>query len=155
MTDDERRADVDGRGAVNQRAYRAAIVSFLVAIAGGIAAAIGYGIDNTGDLLGLGLAAALVGIGFGLVAGPSTSSSTSTSCRSASRCTITPVDRRRAARRDRDRRRDASAGAGSCSALFGGSFASLVVGFVGPIGSLGPKPSGERGRTSWRPGRAS
>ena len=38
-------------------------------------------------------------------------------------------------------------------ALFAGSLASLVVGFVGPIGSLGPKPRGERARTSWAPGR--
>ena len=37
-------------------------------------------------------------------------------------------------------------------ALFGGSFASMVVGFVGPIGSLGPKPRGERNRTAWTPG---
>ncbi len=51
----------------NVRAYRAAVVSFVIATAGGIAAAIGYGTDNTGDLLGLGLAAALFGIGFGLV----------------------------------------------------------------------------------------
>ena len=36
--------------------------------------------------------------------------------------------------------------------MFGGSFASLVIGFVGPIGSLGPKPRGERQRTSWTPG---
>ena len=35
-------------------------------------------------------------------------------------------------------------------ALFAGSLASLVVGFVGPIGSLGPKPRGERARTNGR-----
>ena len=51
----------------NVRAYRAAIVSFVIAIGGGIAAAIGYATEQTGDLLGLGLAAALIGIGFGLV----------------------------------------------------------------------------------------
>ena len=28
----------------------------------------------------------------------------------------------------------------------------MLVGFVGPIGSLGPRPRGERQRTSWRPG---
>jgi ubiquinol-cytochrome c reductase iron-sulfur subunit len=37
--------------------------------------------------------------------------------------------------------------------LFAGSLGSLVIGFVGPIGSLGPKPGGERGRTSWAAGR--
>jgi len=36
--------------------------------------------------------------------------------------------------------------------LLGLSFVSMVVGFVGPIGSLGPRPSGERRRTSWRAG---
>ena len=41
------------------RAYRAAVVAFVVAIVGGIAAAVGYWTDNTGDLLGLGLAASL------------------------------------------------------------------------------------------------
>ena len=38
-------------------------------------------------------------------------------------------------------------------ALFAGSIASLAVGFIGPIGSLGPKPRGERGRTSWGDGK--
>jgi ubiquinol-cytochrome c reductase iron-sulfur subunit len=37
--------------------------------------------------------------------------------------------------------------------LLGGSFASLAVGFVGPIGSLGPRPRGERSRTGWAAGR--
>ena len=97
----ERRRCTRG-AAVNQRAYRAAVVSFVVAIAGGIVAAIGYGTDNTGDLLGLGLAAALGGIGFGLVvAGPSTSTSTSTPCSSASRCVTTAAERRTTARGDR------------------------------------------------------
>ena len=54
-------------GMPNIRAYRAAIVSFVVAIAGGIAAAIGYGTDHTGNFLGLGLAVSLFAIGFGLV----------------------------------------------------------------------------------------
>jgi ubiquinol-cytochrome c reductase iron-sulfur subunit len=36
--------------------------------------------------------------------------------------------------------------------LLGGAFVSMIVGFVGPIGSLGPKPRGERQRTSWRAG---
>ena len=37
--------------------------------------------------------------------------------------------------------------------LLGGSFLSLVIGFVGPVGSLGPKPGGERDRTGWAAGR--
>ena len=36
--------------------------------------------------------------------------------------------------------------------LMGGAFVSMLVGFVGPIGSLGPKPRGERGRTGWEAG---
>ncbi len=36
--------------------------------------------------------------------------------------------------------------------LLSGAFLSTFVGFVGPIGSLGPKPRGERGRTSWTKG---
>jgi ubiquinol-cytochrome c reductase iron-sulfur subunit len=36
--------------------------------------------------------------------------------------------------------------------LLGGSFLSMFIGFVGPIGSLGPKPRGERARTAWAAG---
>ncbi len=36
--------------------------------------------------------------------------------------------------------------------LLGGAFVSTLVGFFGPVGSLGPKPHGERGRTSWTNG---
>src|ERR687892_415333 len=51
----------------NQRAYRAAVVLFTLAIAGGVTAAIGYGTERTGNLLGLGLTFALGGIGIGLI----------------------------------------------------------------------------------------
>nr|MBA3804064.1 hypothetical protein [Acidimicrobiia bacterium] len=55
-------------GPENVRAARAATIAFAAATVGGIAAAVGYATDNTGDLLGLGLAVALTGIGFGFVA---------------------------------------------------------------------------------------
>ena len=53
---------------MNQRAYRAAVISFALAVAGGVMAAIGYGTGHTERMLGIGLALALCGIGFGLVA---------------------------------------------------------------------------------------
>ncbi len=37
--------------------------------------------------------------------------------------------------------------------LFAGSLGSLVIGFVGPIGSLGPKPRGELRHTGWSAGK--
>jgi ubiquinol-cytochrome c reductase iron-sulfur subunit len=37
--------------------------------------------------------------------------------------------------------------------LLAGSFGSLIVGFVGPIGSLGPKPEGQLKHTGWSAGR--
>jgi hypothetical protein len=65
VTDDARREPRP----VNRRAYRAAVVAFAIAFAGGIVAAVGFWIEETGDMLGLGLAAALTRIGVGLVAG--------------------------------------------------------------------------------------
>ena len=136
---------------VNQRAYRAAIISFLVAIAGGIVAAIGYATENTGDLLGLGLAAALVGIGFGLVCWAKYLDLDEHVVQQREPLQITPVARAEM----HDEIEDSTEIFGRRKVLlllFGGSFASLVVGFVGPIGSLGPKPRGERARTSWKAG---
>jgi len=139
------------RGGPNIRAYRAAVVSFVVAIVGGIAAAIGYGTENTGDLLGLGLAVSLFAIGFGLVCwakyldfdehvgqareplvlAPETAAELHEELGS----TLGVLGRRKL-----------------LVGLLGGSFLSMFVGFVGPIGSLGPKPRGERARTAWRAG---
>ncbi|MEP4650389.1 MAG: hypothetical protein ABJ314_09415, partial [Ilumatobacter sp.] len=52
---------------MNLRAYRAATVAFVVAVAGGLLAAAAYWTSETQTLLGVGLALALGGIGFGLV----------------------------------------------------------------------------------------
>ena len=133
------------------RAYRAAVVCFVVAVAGGLVAAYGYWSEHTESLLGLGLAIALVGIGAGLV----------------SWAKFLDLDEHVAQQRDRtrttaDERAEFHDVAGDTAAtigrrrlltvLFSGSLVSMFVGFVGPIGSLGPKPRGERQRTGWSTG---
>jgi ubiquinol-cytochrome c reductase iron-sulfur subunit len=139
------------RRPVNRRAYRAAVAAFTIAFAGGIAAAIGYWTDETGDLLGLGLAAALIGIGFGLVAWAKYLDLDEHVVQEREPLTVSPDERQQlrdeiAASKETVGRRPLLLG------LLGGAFLSMVIGFVGPIGSLGPKPRGERGRTSWRAG---
>jgi len=137
--------------AINQRAYRAAIVAFVIAIAGGIVAAVGYATDNTDYMLGLGLAVALGGIGFGLVSWSKYLDLDEHAVQDREPLQMTPADRVGIAEqveltKETVGRRKLLVG------LFGASFVSMLVGFVGPIGSLGPKPRGERQRTSWRAG---
>ncbi len=135
----------------NLRAYRAALVSFAIAIAGGIAAAIGYGTDNTGDLLGLGLAASLLGIGFGLVCWAKYLDFDEHVAQQREPLVVPAAAR--AELHEELRTTGAILGRRKLLlGLLGGSFLSMFVGFVGPIGSLGPKPRGERGRTSWAVG---
>lgn len=136
---------------VNERAYRAAVISFLVAVAGGVMAAVGYGTEQTGNLLGLGLALALSGIGIGLIAWAKYLNLDEHAVQEREPLATTPDERDELAdeieftKRTVGRRR-------LLSFLLGGSFVSAFVGFVGPIGSLGPRPRGERGRTSWTSG---
>jgi quinol---cytochrome c reductase iron-sulfur subunit len=135
----------------NIRAYRAAIISFVIAIAGGIAAAIGYATDNTADLLGLGLAACLIGIGFGMVCWAKYLDFDKQVVQEREPLEVPRVEREEL----HDELRTTGAVLGRRKllvGLLGLSFVSLVVGFVGPIGSLGPKPRGERQRTGWRAG---
>jgi ubiquinol-cytochrome c reductase iron-sulfur subunit len=139
------------RRPINRRAYRAAVVSFTIAAAGGITAAVGYWTEETGDLLGLGLAAALTGIGFGLVAWAKYLDLDEHVVQEREPLTISAGDRQElrdeiASSKETVGRRPLLIG------LLGGAFLSTVIGFVGPIGSLGPKPRGERARTSWRAG---
>ena len=146
MSDEER-----SRRPVNRRAYRAAVAALTIAFAGGIAAAIGYWTDDTGDLLGLGLAAALIGIGFGLVAWAKYLDLDEHVVQEREPLTVSPDERQQlrdeiAASKETVGRRPLLLG------LLGGAFLSMVIGFIGPIGSLGPKPRGQRGRTSWRAG---
>jgi ubiquinol-cytochrome c reductase iron-sulfur subunit len=135
----------------NIRAYRAAIVSFVIAIGGGIAAAIGYGTDNTGDLLGLGLAASLTGIGFGLVCWGKYLDFDDHEVQEREPLEVAVAERHEL----HDELRTTGAILGRRKlvvGLLGVSFVSLIIGFVGPIGSLGPKPRGERKRTGWHAG---
>ena len=137
--------------APNRRAYRAAVVSFAIAIVGGVAAAFGYSTGETGDLLGLGLAAALCGIGFGLVSWAKFLDLDEHVVQQREPLTTTAeeqaeLDTEVDTTVDLFGRRKLLLGLGA------GAFLSMVIGFVGPIGSLGPKPRGERGRTSWQPG---
>lgn len=139
----------------NQRAYRAAVVAFAAAIVGGVVAAIAYSTDDTDVWLGVGLAVALGGIGFGLVSWakyldfdehvvqqrePLTMTETERDALHEELTTL-PANSTTTFRRRR-----------LLTRLLGGSLFSLVVGFVGPLGSLGPKPRGERNRTGWSNG---
>jgi len=136
---------------VNVRALRAAVVSFVVATVGGIVAAVGYSADQTEVVLGIGLAMALTGIGFGLVAWAKYLDLDEHVAEAREPLRLTPSDH--AAVRDVIETSRQTVGRRKLLVvLLGGSFASLVVGFVGPIGSLGPKPRGERARTAWRAG---
>lgn len=134
-----------------RRLYRTAVAAFAVAIAGGLAAAVGYATDSTGDLLGLGLAVALSGIGLGLVAWAKFLDLDEHVVQRRDRLTTTPAEQQ-----ELDDEIDATVDLfGRRRLLLGlsaGAVLSMVIGFVGPLGSLGPKPRGERGRTSWRPG---
>jgi quinol---cytochrome c reductase iron-sulfur subunit len=135
----------------NVRAYRAAVVSFVIATAGGVVAAIGYGTDNTGDLLGLGLAVALFGIGFGLVCWAKYLDFDEHAVQQREPLVVPAPAKEEL----HEELRSTGAVLGRrrlLVGLLGASFGSLVIGFVGPIGSLGPKPRGERARTAWRKG---
>jgi ubiquinol-cytochrome c reductase iron-sulfur subunit len=138
-------------GVPNVRAYRTAIVAFAVAIAGGVAAAIGYGTENTGDLFGLGLAVSLFGIGFGLVCWAKYLDLDERAVQEREPLVLPPP-----ARAELHDELESSIGVLGrrklVVGLLGGAFLSMFIGFVGPIGSLGPKPRGERGRTAWQAG---
>jgi ubiquinol-cytochrome c reductase iron-sulfur subunit len=136
---------------VNRRAEVAAVVAFVLAIAGGLLAAYGYWSDHTEVWLGVGLAVCLGGIGFGLVSWAKYLDLDEHVAqeRSPLRTTVEEQDDLQA---EVDESARTLGRRPLIAALFGGSLASLVVGFVGPIGSLGPKPGGERGRTSWSSG---
>jgi len=136
---------------VNQRAYRAAVVAFCLAVAGGITAAIAYATDQTDLLLGLGLAVALGGIGFGLVSWAKYLDLDEHAVQQREDLTMTPADIE-ALEEELELTRETVGRRKLLVGLLGASFLSMLVGFVGPIGSLGPAPQGERRRTSWRPG---
>ncbi len=135
----------------NKRAERAAIVAFVIAVAGGITAAVAYATEQTDLLLGLGLAAALGGIGFGLVSWAKFLDLDEHAVQQRERLTMTPEDVQ-GLEEELELTRETVGRRKLLVGLLGVSFVSMIVGFVGPIGSLGPRPRGERGRTSWRAG---
>lgn len=135
----------------DERAYRAAIFSFILATFGGLAAVYGYWSEDSERVLGLGLAVALLGIGFGLV--------------SWSKYLDLPEDvvqERHPLRSTAEEREDfqeevemtvETVGRRKLlTLLFAGSIGSLALGFLGPIGSLGPRKGSVRGGTSWTAG---
>ena len=136
----------------NRRAERAALAAFVVAIGGGILAAYGYWSNHTELWLGIGLALALGGIGFGLVSWAKYLDLDDHVVQQRERLTTTPDEREQFDEQVVDTRRTFGRRP-VLVALFAGSLASLVVGFIGPIGSLGPKPRGELRRTSWAAGK--
>jgi ubiquinol-cytochrome c reductase iron-sulfur subunit len=135
----------------NLRAYRAAVISFTIAVAGGIAAAIGYGTAHTGSLLGLGLTAALAGVGVGLISWAKYLDLDEHVVQQREPLVTTPAEKAELAG-EIDATVRVVGRRTLLVGLLGGALLSTFVGFVGPIGSLGPKPRGERGRTSWNPG---
>jgi ubiquinol-cytochrome c reductase iron-sulfur subunit len=137
---------------LNRRAERAAIAAFAIAIAGGILAAYGYWSDETELWLGVGLAMALGGIGFGLVSWAKYLDLDEHAVQHREILVSTDDERQRFAEQVTESGRTLGRRP-LIVTLFAGSIASLAVGFIGPIGSLGPKPGGERGRTAWAPGR--
>ncbi len=137
---------------VNTRAHRAAVASFVVAIVGGIVAAWGYWSDETEVWLGVGLAASSGGIGLGLVAWAKYLDLDEHVAQRRAPLRTTPAEREEF-RTELARSRATVGRRPLLAALLGGSLASLAVGFVGPIGSLGPRPRGERDTTAWAAGR--
>lgn len=145
------RTEADDEAAVRRRAGRVATLAFVASIGGGIVAAVAYWIGHTKTMLGAGLAVSMLGLGIGLVAWASSLGVAERAVQEREPLCVTEADR---AGLDDELnmtttvfgRRPALLG------LFGGSLGALIVGFVGPIGSLGPRPRGELRRTAWRQG---
>lgn len=137
---------------LNRRAERAAVASFVAAIVGGLLAAYGYWSNQAELWLGVGLALALGGIGFGLVSWAKYLDLDEHVVQRRERLTTTHHEREQIGEQMTETRSTLGRRP-LIVALFAGSIASLAVGFIGPIGSLGPKPRGERGRTAWASGR--
>jgi ubiquinol-cytochrome c reductase iron-sulfur subunit len=137
---------------LNERAYRVAIVAFLVAFVGGLFAAWSYWTDRTEHGLGIGLALALGGIGVGLVSWAKFLDLPEDIAQERHRLRTTEEER--ADFQDEMTMTSETVGRRKLLVvLLAGSFGSLIVGFVGPIGSLGPKPQGELKHTGWSAGR--
>lgn len=137
---------------VNQRAYRSAIVGFVIATIGGLLSAWAYANGDTDRLLGIGIAIAFGGIGFGLVSWAKYLDLDDNVVQHRSRLRTTEEERQ-----DFDEEMvmtgETVGRRKLLVALFAGSVGSLAVAFIGPIGSLGPKPDGQLKHTGWSAGR--
>lgn len=134
-----------------RRSARLATAAFAASCICGIIAAVAYWIGHTKTMLGLGLAGSLLGIGVGLVAWANSLGTTEHAVQEREPLCVNPGD---AADLD-ETVRDTAHVFGRRPALLrllGGSLVALFVGFVGPIGSLGPRPRGELRRTAWTRG---
>jgi ubiquinol-cytochrome c reductase iron-sulfur subunit len=137
---------------LNESAYRVAVVAFVVAIIGGLVAAWAYWTDKTTHGLGIGLALALGGIGVGLVSWAKYLDLPENIVQE--RHPLRTTEEERADFDDEMEMTGETVGRRTLLvALFAGGFGSLVIGFVGPIGSLGPKPQGELRETGWSAGK--
>jgi len=143
--------DFRSRRPVNRRAYIAAIVAFVLAVAGGITAVVAYATDRDHEVLGVGLAFALGGIGFGLVSWAKYLDLDEHAVQERHPLSMTPEDVAHL-EEEVEMTRETVGRRKLLVGLLGASFVAMVAGFVGPIFSLGPSPRGERRSTGWTSG---
>ncbi len=135
----------------HQREARIATVAFGAAAAGGIAAAIAYATNETALPLGLSLTVALGGIGIGLIAWAKSMSVEERAVQEREPLCVSTTERADLVRQGQ--LTGATVGRRPLiSVLFGGSLGALLIGLIGPLGSLGPRPRGERNHTAWKTG---
>jgi ubiquinol-cytochrome c reductase iron-sulfur subunit len=133
------------------RSSRNSTIAFAIACVGGIGAAVAYWTDRTELWLGLGLTASLGGIGVGLIAWAKSLDVEERAVQEREPLCVSTVER--AQLLEEGRLTATTFGRRPVlTVLFGGSLGALLIGFVGPLGSLGPKPRGERNSTAWRAG---
>ncbi|NOX29206.1 MAG: Rieske (2Fe-2S) protein [Actinobacteria bacterium] len=136
---------------VDHRAYQAAIISFVVATLGGLAATYGYWSEDSEMVLGLGLATALLGIGFGLVWWSKYLDLDENVVQERHSLRST-VEEREDFHEEVEMTVQTVGRRKLLTLLFAGSIGTLALGFIGPIGSLGPRKGSARGGTSWAAG---
>jgi ubiquinol-cytochrome c reductase iron-sulfur subunit len=138
--------------APRRRSERLSTIAFGVECLGGLGAAVAYWTGRTELLLGLALAAALGGIGIGLISWAKSLDVDERAVQEREPLCVSSHERA-ALVREQAMTVTTFGRRPLLSVLFGGSLGALVVGFVGPLGSLGPKPRGQRNSTGWRSGR--
>jgi len=142
---------VEGDTPENRGAYKAAVVWFVIATLGGFAAVYGYWSEDSERVLGLGLAAALLGIGFGLVSWSKYLDLDEHVVQERHPLRST-VEEREDFHEEVEMTVETVGRRKLLTLLFAGSIGSLALGFIGPIGSLGPRQGSIRGGTSWKAG---